>query len=175
MSQVVQRTADGLRRLSDTTTRMNDAVLSFELLAQSFHRDSPRSLKALVERWARELAARPRSEMSRALDEFAATAPWVEMVYFADQLGRGLTLSSSHGHSVTRLDPEAISGGQIDWSRRPWFRAAMRDGRANLSAPYLSLHSGELCFSVSIQVAGAAREALGVLAVDVNVNGWTRS
>ncbi len=186
VSQVVQRTADGLRRLSDTTTRMNDAVLSFELLAQSFHRDSPRSLKALVERWAGEIAGRPEGEIARALDDFAATAPWVEMVYFADPFGRGLQVSTTGARSAPRRETDEITGshgGPIDWSRRPWFRAAMRDGRANLSPPYVSAHSGELCFSVSIQVphrSGAssgprtAEGLLGVLAVDVNVNGWTR-
>src|SRR5262249_59428788 len=44
VSQVVQRMADGLRQFSDTAERLNRLGLAIQMLAQSFHLDSPHSL-----------------------------------------------------------------------------------------------------------------------------------
>ena len=45
VSQVVQRMADSLKQFSTTADQLNDLGLGIQLVAQSFHLDSPHSLK----------------------------------------------------------------------------------------------------------------------------------
>ena len=59
VSLVVQRMTGGLKNLSSTADRLNQLGLDIQLLAQSFHLDSPRSLKHLVEDWARRIEPLP--------------------------------------------------------------------------------------------------------------------
>ncbi|HSS75844.1 MAG TPA: methyl-accepting chemotaxis protein, partial [Thermoanaerobaculia bacterium] len=58
VSQVVQRMADGLKQFSETADRLNNLGLVIQMLAQSFHLDSPHSLKQTAETWAREVRRR---------------------------------------------------------------------------------------------------------------------
>ena len=58
VSLVVQRMTGGLKNLSGTADRLNSLGLTIQLLAQSFHLDSPRSLKHMVEEWAQGARAR---------------------------------------------------------------------------------------------------------------------
>ena len=58
VSQVVQRMADGLKHFTETADRLNRLGLVIQMLAQSFHLDSPHSLKHTAETWAREVRRR---------------------------------------------------------------------------------------------------------------------
>ena len=86
VSLVVQRMTGGLKNLSGTADRLNTLGLTIQLLAQSFHLDSPRSLKHMVEEWAAKLEGRrPRPQRRRVLDELVQSAPFVEIGYFVGQ------------------------------------------------------------------------------------------
>src|SRR5262245_8835178 len=51
VSRVVQRAADGLKQFSETADRLNHLALDAQMLAQSFHLDSPHSLKHTAAEW----------------------------------------------------------------------------------------------------------------------------
>ncbi len=57
VSQVVQRMADSLKTFTDTADRLNQLGLVIQMLAQSFHLDSPHSLKHMAETWAAQVRA----------------------------------------------------------------------------------------------------------------------
>ena len=93
VSLVVQRMTGGLKNLSSTADRLNQLGLTIQLLAQSFHLDSPRSLKNLVEEWGKKLQKAGSSELTAQLDELVQGAPFIQMGYFVDTTGYPVALA----------------------------------------------------------------------------------
>ncbi len=175
VSLVVQRMTGGLKNLSGTADRLNSLGLTIQLLAQSFHLDSPRSLKHMVEAWAKELEkASSATELEEALDRLVQAAPFIELGYFVDTTGYTVALSYNRALVSGRQLLSAVGAREIDMTIRPWYRAVSREKRASLTPPYESLQSSGQVFTVAAPVFGRDRTFKGVLGVDINVTGWTR-
>jgi len=174
VSQVVQRMTGGLKQLSSTADRLNRLGLTIQLLAQSFHLDSPRSLKHLVDGWAEELSALPDAEaVERRLDELVQANGYVEVGYLVDT--RGYTVAWTSNRQMSGKSFIGVEKArEFDMRQRPWYRAVERSRRAIITPPYRSLQSEDICFSACAPVAGAGGDFAGVLWIDVNVVGWTR-
>jgi hypothetical protein len=174
VSQVVQRMTGGLKQLSSTADRLNRLGLTIQLLAQSFHLDSPRSLKHLVEGWAAELLRAGDSEaVERRLDELVQASGYIEVGYVVDT--RGYTVAWTANRQMSGKSFIGVEKArEFDMRQRPWYRAVARSGRAIITPPYRSLQSEDICFSACAPMLGADSKLVGVLGIDINVVGWTR-
>ncbi|HZF11410.1 MAG TPA: methyl-accepting chemotaxis protein [Thermoanaerobaculia bacterium] len=175
VSQVVQRMTVGLKQLSGTADRLNRLGLTIQLLAQSFHLASPRSLKQLAEDWASRVGAvsGPPAERERVLEELLHQAPFVELAYFVDASGATAVLCFQ-GRVPEPQRARAARAREGDLRLRPWYRGVVRQGRTVITPPYESIPSGEACFTAAAPFAGPDGRLAGVLGIDVNVNAWTR-
>ncbi|HEX7182141.1 MAG TPA: methyl-accepting chemotaxis protein [Thermoanaerobaculia bacterium] len=175
VSLVVQRMTSGLKNLSVTADRLNSLGLTIQLLAQSFHLDSPRSLKHMVEDWAQRLQkASGSTQIEGVLDELVQSAPFIDMGYFVDTTGFTVALVTNRGTNNGRGSVASVNLREIDMTRRPWYRAVSREKRAALTPPYESLNEGDRVFTVAAPLLGRDGTFMGVLGVDINVTGWTR-
>jgi methyl-accepting chemotaxis protein len=175
VSLVVQRMTGGLKNLSSTADRLNTLGLEIQLLAQSFHLDSPRSLKHLVESWARKLEGLPGvSEKEAVLEELVRNAPFVELGYLMALDGSTLVLSFNRDLLDERQRSLAAEVRKTDVRTRPWFKAVARHWRTTLIPPYESMQNSEACFTVCTPLLNADRSVAAVLGIDINVTGWTR-
>jgi methyl-accepting chemotaxis protein len=174
VSQVVQRMADGLRQFSDTAERLNRLGLAIQMLAQSFHLDSPHSLKHLAEGWARRVRTRLGNwdAIERLLGELVGQQPYVECLYFYDGRANQVALSVNRQLIGQREVPIGVAAGE-GFSERPWFKAAVRDGRTVLTPLFDSLISGQPIFTAATPLYERG-ELIGVLGLDVNVDCWTK-
>ncbi|MFL6233084.1 MAG: methyl-accepting chemotaxis protein [Thermoanaerobaculia bacterium] len=175
VSLVVQRMTGGLKNLSSTADRLNQLGLEIQLLAQSFHLESPRSLKHLVEDWARRiepLSTLPEKE--RTLDELVRNAPFVELGYMMALDGGTLALSFNRDLLDERQRSLAAKVRETDVRQRPWFKAVARHWRTTLIPPYESMQNSEACFTVCTPLRNGDGSIAAVLGIDINVTGWTR-
>ena len=175
VSQVVQRMADSLKHFSSTADQLNDLGLAIQLVAQSFHLDSPHSLKRLAGRWASEVRKRFGSweAIESLLHELLQDNRFVELAYVMDSSGTQLALSLNEEVAGGREIPAAVRTGE-GLTERPWFRGVMREGRTIITPLYDSLVSTEQCFTVAAPVKDDGGRIIGVLGMDVNVDSWTR-
>ncbi|HUF77905.1 MAG TPA: methyl-accepting chemotaxis protein, partial [Thermoanaerobaculia bacterium] len=92
VSQVVQRMADSLKQFSSTADQLNELGLGIQLVAQSFHLDSPHSLKRVVARWAGEVRRRVGSweAIEALLQEMLSDSGYMELAYVIDGEGTQL-------------------------------------------------------------------------------------
>jgi hypothetical protein len=174
VSQVVQRMADGLKQFSHTADRLDALGLSIQLLAQSFHLDSPHSLKHAAQRWGGELARRGGNweSVEAVLHQAVAEAAYVELAYMVD--GDGGQLAYAVNRELVgdaELPASLVAGEGI--SERPWYRAVMRERRTVITPVYESLLSAQRCFTVATPVEDDEGGLAGVLGLDVNVGSWT--
>ena len=184
LNQVVQRMTRELQTLTETARALNRVGLDIQLLTQSFHLDSPRSLRHLAEDWA-ERAARAAgdTEIEVLLGTLVEKNPFVELAYFARRDGRvsALGVSAAQARSGNEL---AARLRDADLRERPWFRAVAREWRTTVTPPYESLPGGQNCFTVVAPVRRAAagasatapasdRDVVGILGMDVSVGAWT--
>jgi len=174
VSQVIQRMAEGLRHFSGTADRLNQLALSIQLLTQSFHLDSPHSLKHLAGGWTERIGYRAGAwdALGTQLDEIVGANSFVELAYVVDARGNMVAFSAGTA-SGQREAGSTVSVG-ANFSDRPWFQAVTRDGRKILTPLYDSLLTGEKCFTVAAPIRDAQGALAGVLGVDVNVSSWTR-
>ncbi len=174
VSQVVQRMTGGLKQLSSTADRLNRLGLTIQLLAQSFHLDSARSLKHLTQTWAAEIGGLADGDaMARRLDELVQATSYIEVAYVIDS--RGYTVAWTHHRQATGRHFIGLDRArEIDMRQRPWYRAVQRSRRAIITPPYRSLQSDDVCFSACAPLADAGGGFAGVLGIDINVVGWTR-
>jgi methyl-accepting chemotaxis protein len=174
LNQVVQRMTRDLHRLTDTAGRLRRVGLTLQLLAQSFHLDSPRSLRHLAEGWAARLdPGAGAAALERLLGELVREASFAELAYFVDTDGRTVALALGR---AAEADREAIAARlrSTDMRQRPWFRAVAREWRTALVPPYESLPSTSSCFTVGTPVRRPDGAVAGVLGVDVSLTEWTR-
>jgi hypothetical protein len=175
VSLVVQRMTGGLKNLSSTADRLNTLGLEIQLLAQSFHLDSPRSLKHLVEGWARRLeGVASLAEKEKALEELVRNAPFVELGYLMGLDGSTLVLSFNRDLLDERQRSLAAEVRKTDVRTRPWFKAVSRHWRTTLIPPYESMQNSEACFTVCTPLLNPDASVAAVLGIDINVTGWTR-
>jgi methyl-accepting chemotaxis protein len=175
VSLVVQRMTGGLKNLSSTADRLNQLGLEIQLLAQSFHLESPRSLKHLVEDWARRIEPLPSlPDKERTLEELVRNAPFVELGYMMALDGNTLALSFNRDLLDERQRTLAAKVRETDVRHRPWFKAVARHWRTTLLPPYESLQNSEACFTVCTPLRNADGSIAAVLGIDINVTGWTR-
>ena len=174
VSQVIQRMAEGLRHFSGTADRLNQLALGIQLLTQSFHLESPHSLKRLAESWTEKLASRAGhwDALGTHLDEIAAANAFVELAYVVD--ARGAMVAFAVGRTVAGHERSTGVTVGASVADRPWFQAVVREGRLILTSLYDSLLTGEKCFTVAAPIRTADGTLAGVLGVDVNVRSWTR-
>ena len=175
VSQVVQRMADSLKQFSATADQLNDLGLAIQLVAQSFHLDSPHSLKHLSGEWAAEVRKRFGSweAIEGLLNETLDENTFVELAYVIDSAGTQLAITINEEVAGETEIPAAVRSGK-GLTERPWFRGVMREGRTIITPVYESLLSGEQCFTVAAPVRGEDGEIMGVLGIDINVDSWTR-
>ena len=175
VSLVVQRMTGGLKNLSSTADRLNQLGLEIQLLAQSFHLNSPRSLKHLVEDWAQRIESLPTlPEKERQLDELVHNAPFVELGYLMALDGGTLALSFNQNLLDERQRSLAAKVRETDVRSRPWFKAVSRHWRTTLIPPYESMQNSEACFTVCTPLRNGDGSIAAVLGIDINVTGWTR-
>ena len=175
VSLVVQRMTGGLKNLSSTADRLNVLGLEIQLLAQSFHLDSPRSLKHLVEDWARQLegmGSLPAKE--KVLEDLVHNAPFVEIGYLMALDGGTLALSFNQELLDEHQRALAEKVRETDVRVRPWFKAVARHWRTTLIPPYESMQNSEACFTVCTPLHNGDGSVAAVLGIDINVTGWTR-
>ncbi|HYN23157.1 MAG TPA: methyl-accepting chemotaxis protein, partial [Thermoanaerobaculia bacterium] len=128
VSLVVQRMTGGLKNLSGTADRLNSLGLTIQLLAQAFHLDSPRSLKHMVEEWAKELEQTATStELEEALDRLVQQTSFIELGYFADTTGYLVALCYNRSMTSGRQLLSLVSARDIDMTQRPWYRTVSRE------------------------------------------------
>ncbi|HEX6903427.1 MAG TPA: methyl-accepting chemotaxis protein [Thermoanaerobaculia bacterium] len=175
VSMVVQRMTGGLKNLSSTADRLNTLGLEIQLLAQSFHLDSPRSLKHLVEDWARRLEGlESLPEKEKALEDLVREAPFVELGYLMGTDGGTQVLSFNQNLLDERQRALAAKVRETDVRHRPWFKAVSRHWRTTLIPPYESMQNSEACFTVCTPLRDGNGTITAVLGIDINVTGWTR-
>ena len=175
VSQVIQRMAEGLKQFSGTAERLNQLALSIQLLTQSFHLESARSLKHLAEGWAEDLGTQSGhwGALEGRLEEVALACPFVEMVYVVDAQGAMIGFSVNREWATGRPVPTGIAVG-VNYADRPWFQAVSRDRRTILMPLYDSLLTGQKCFTVATPISSSAGALVGVLGLDVNARSWTK-
>ncbi|HEX2162989.1 MAG TPA: methyl-accepting chemotaxis protein [Thermoanaerobaculia bacterium] len=176
VSQVVQRMADGLKQFSQTADRLNDLGLTIQLLAQSFHLDSPHSLKNWSQRWSVEAERRFGNweSVEALLQQVIAEMPYVELAYVVDGEGRQLAYSLNRDLTGDEADlPASLRAGE-GITERPWYRAVSRERRTVITPVYESLLTEQRCFTVAAPIAREYGRILGVLGLDINVGSWTR-
>jgi methyl-accepting chemotaxis protein len=183
VSQVVQRMADGLKVFTDTADRLNQLGLIIQMLAQSFHLDSPHSLKHVAETWAAEVRRRLGNwdAIERLLEELIGRQGFVECLYFYDGRDEQVALVVHRGLVGDKEIPAAVKAGQ-GFSERPWYKAAVREGRTVLTPLFHSNLTGAPIFTAAAPIyqrvqreqGGQGRELAGVLGLDVNVDSWTK-
>jgi hypothetical protein len=174
VSHVVQRMADGLKSFSDTADRLNRLGLIIQMLAQSFHLESPHSLKHTAESWAREVQRRLGNweAIDRLLQELIQRQPYVECLYFYDGKGGQVALTVNRHIVGDREVPPAVKSGE-GFSERPWYKAATQEEHAILTQLFESLLTEKPIFTAAAPVYEKGQLA-GVLGLDINVDSWTK-
>jgi methyl-accepting chemotaxis protein len=174
VSHVVQRMADGLKSFSDTADRLNRLGLIIQMLAQSFHLESPHSLKHIAELWAREVQRRLGNweAIDRLLQELIQRQPYVECLYFYDAKGSQVALTVNRQIVGDREIPPAVKAGE-GFSERPWYKAAVQEENAVLTQLFESLLTEKQIFTAAAPVYEKGQLA-GVVGLDINVDSWTK-
>ena len=175
VSQVVQRMADGLKEFSKTADRLNELGLTIQLLAQSFHLDSPHSLKHMSQRWSGEVRRRAGNweSIEAVLHQTIEATPYIELAYVVDPQGGQIAYAINRDLvGDAELPPSLRAGEGI--TERPWYRAVMRERRTVITPVYESMLSEQRCFTVATPVETSDGKMTGVLGLDVNVGSWTR-
>ncbi|HEX3125868.1 MAG TPA: methyl-accepting chemotaxis protein [Thermoanaerobaculia bacterium] len=174
VSHVVQRMADGLKSFSDTADRLNRLGLIIQMLAQSFHLESPHSLKHIAESWAREVQRRLGNweAIDRLLQELIQRQPYVECLYFYDAKGSQVALTVNRQIVGDREVPAAVKAGE-GFSERIWYKTAVAEENAILTPLFESLLTEKQIFTAAAPVYEKGQLA-GVVGLDINVDSWTK-
>ncbi len=144
------------------------------MLAQSFHLDSPHSLKHTAEAWGREVRRRLGNweAIERLLEDLVHRQSFVECLYFYDGTHHQTALTVSRQIVGDRPVPAAVKSGD-GFAERPWYTAAVREEHTILTPLFNSLLSGQPIFTAATPIyENGVLE--GVLGLDVNVDSWTK-
>ena len=174
VSHVVQRMADSLQQFSGTADRLNRLGLDIQMGAQSFHLDSPHSLKHLAETWATSVRRRLGNweAIERLLEDLVHQKPYVECLYFFDGKGSQVALTVNRHIVGDREVPPTVKAGE-GFGERIWYKSATKEGRTILTPLFESLLSGEPIFTAATPIYERG-DLVGVLGLDVNVDSWAK-
>jgi len=106
-------------------------------------------------------------------EEVLQKHPYVELLYVVDANGVMVGFKVNKALTGQRELPGNVAVGQA-YADRPWFQAALREGRAAVTPVYESVLTGQKCFTVAAAITDPDGRQEGVLAVDINVHHWTR-
>ena len=173
-SQVVQRMAEGLKHFSETSNGLSQLALAIQLQAQTFHLDSPYSLKQVAERWGEEARQRLGNweGLERRLQHLVEERDYVECLYLMDGEAGRAALVVNRKLLGDREVPAAVKAG-VGFTERPWYRAATAERRTILTPVFTSVLSGEAIVTAATPLYEEGR-LLGVLGFNVNVDSWTK-
>lgn len=173
VSQVVQRTAAGLRQFSATADDLGQLGLAIQLLAQAFHVASPRSLKHTAETWAAEVARSlgDWSSLERLLAGLVHERPFVECLYFVDADGQ-TAIAVNRRLLGDREVPASLRAGE-GLADRPWYRAATAERGTVITPLGTSLLTAQPTFTAATPLYDDGGRLVGVLGLDVDVESWT--
>lgn len=174
VSQVVQRMADSLKHFTSTADRLNHLGLGIQMVAQSYHLDSAHSLKHVAETWADEIRQRLGSweAIELVLEDMSQRRPFLECVYFYDERG-GQNALVVNQQLVGPVEVRASIKSGEGFSERPWYRAAVLDGRAIVTPLFSSLLTGQSIFTAACPVYDNG-QLRGVLGLDINADSWAK-
>jgi methyl-accepting chemotaxis protein len=174
VSHVVQRMADGLKSFSNTADRLNHLGLIIQMLAQSFHLESPHSLKHVAESWAKEVQRRLGNweAIDRLVQELIQRQSYVECLYFYEAKSGQVALTVNRQIVGDREVPPAVKAGE-GFSERIWYKAATQEEHAVLTPLFDSLLTEKPIFTAAAPVYERGQLA-GVLGIDINVDSWTK-
>jgi methyl-accepting chemotaxis protein len=174
VSHVVQRMADGLKQFSDTADRLNQLGLIIQLLAQSFHLESPHSLKHLADKWANEVRRRLGNweAIERLLEDLVHKQPYVECLYFYDGKAGQVAITANRQVVGDREIPASVRAGE-GFSDRPWYKAALQEKHVILTPQFTSLLTEQPIFTAAAPIYERG-DLVGVLGLDVNLDSWSK-
>jgi len=166
--------ADGLKHFTETADRLNRLGLVIQMLAQSFHLDSPHSLKHVAETWSAKVARRLGNweAIERLLEDLVHQQGFIECLYFYDGAQNQAALVVNRHLVGDKEVPPAVKAGE-GFAERPWYKAATKEGRTVLTPLFNSLLSGAPIFTAATPIYDQG-ELAGVLGLDVNVDSWTK-
>lgn len=100
------------------------------------------------------------------LKNINAHYPFVELLYTLNE--KGVQTSEN---AISNQDGVRISAGakNTDRSQRPYFKLAANSLNLELTSPYVSSATGNLCVSAALQFTDATDKALGYVVVDINL------
>ncbi|HSM13323.1 MAG TPA: methyl-accepting chemotaxis protein [Thermoanaerobaculia bacterium] len=174
-SSVVQQIAESLRGFAVTARELEAAAVDVQLLSQGFRLDSPSSLRHLAESWSLELKPllASREALERRLENLLGERGDAECAYVYDP-HRSRVAIVAHRAVVGDVEiPEEIRTGR-GFADRPWYRAAVAERRAIVTAPFVSLLSQQRVVTAATPVL-LDGEIAAVLGVDINLERWTSS
>jgi methyl-accepting chemotaxis protein len=162
-------TAEGMLRSTRTIEKLGGEIEEliklngvFKLIGQGTAQDAVEEAAALPDM----AGLRPES-MERIMREMVSRFDFFELVYATD--ASGVQLTENIAPATFRPAGAAQVKGK-NWSARPWFAGAMKNGDTYISPIYLSEASGEYCLTISTPIVRDDRLA-GVLAADIKVFG----
>jgi methyl-accepting chemotaxis protein len=174
ISELIQRTAEGFRRVTASAERLSDLALSIQLLTQSFRIDSVHSLKHQAVGWSEGLrdATASFEVVERVLADVVGDCPYIELAYLVDRAGTMIAFELNRDVVGDRRTGGTVAVGQA-FADRPWFQAVSRGLRTAVTPLYVSLLTDDRCFTIAAAVHDRTGSTIGVLGIDVNVRSWT--
>jgi|GEM_PF-529472 len=167
--EVSAKTTEGMLRSSATIEKLGGEIEEllklngvFKLIGQGTAQDAVE--EAAVHPDMTGLAVQA---MERLMREMISRHDFFELLYATD--ASGLQLTENIAPPQFRSKDSGSAKGK-NWSKRPWFLGAMRNGDTHISPIYLSEASGEYCLTISTPMLREGR-IVGVLAADIKVFG----
>jgi len=115
---------------------------------------------------AQERLFRNDGEVLNTLKNINSHYPFVELLYTLNDKGVQTSenaISNQNGVSI------AAGNKNTDRSQRPYFKLATQSNSLELTSPYMSSATGNLCVSAALQFNENKDSALGYIVVDINL------
>ncbi|MEF3698875.1 methyl-accepting chemotaxis protein [Desulfolutivibrio sp.] len=166
---VSAKTTEGMLRSSATIEKLGGEIEEllklngvFKLIGQGTAQDAVEEAAGHPDMTGLQAQA-----MERLMREMISRFDFFELLYATDAAGVQVTENIAPPH-FRSTDTGSVKGK--NWSKRPWFTGAMRNGDTSISPIYLSEASGEYCLTISTPMVREER-IVGVLAADIKVFG----
>jgi hypothetical protein len=161
------RQAEEARELTTMGGRVRG--LSEEMIGSvgAFRLDAHRRAETLIDELRDDagLCSTEPQRQARTLRQALDRCRFIELAYATDM--RGIQITDNIARSAFSAS-YGDSGAGKDWSKRPWFRGALRTDGVFSSDIYRSAATDEFCLTVSATFGPRDGPALGVVAMDVN-------
>jgi len=167
--EVSAKTTEGMLRSSATIEKLGEEIEEllklngvFKLIGQGTAQDAVEEAAAHP-----DMAGLRAQAMERLMREMISRFDFFELLYATD--AAGVQITENIAPPQFRSKDSGSARGK-NWSKRPWFTGAMRNGDTHISPIYLSEASGEYCLTISTPMLCEGR-IVGVLAADIKVFG----